>query len=86
MYNSPPIDRQCSVPITNHRGPLLCGFNVFVKGLTEKNFHCNTVIVFGHVHMHAYSVVGVGLHHCSKFSTGLGKIRRQRSTTSYELV
>jgi len=33
--NNPPINGQCSVPITVllYNGPLLCGFNVPIKGL-----------------------------------------------------
>jgi len=35
--NSPPINGQC----TNHDGPLLCGFNVAMKGLTSLTFQLN---------------------------------------------
>jgi len=32
--NSPPINGQCTITVLLYDGPLLCGFNVAIKGLS----------------------------------------------------
>jgi len=46
--NSPPINGQCTITALLYNGPLLCGFNVTLKGLSNRHTGTNFVHAWPH--------------------------------------